>query len=79
MSSKIAKNAKKIFIGVLCLSIICGCGTTPTTKDGKEAVVTFEKDKTKHEITADELYKLLKDKYGFDEVLTLMDDTELKE
>lgn len=67
------KNAKKIFIGVLCLSIICGCGTTPTTKDGKEAVVTFEKDSNKYQITADDLYKLLKDKYGFEELLTLMD------
>lgn len=67
------KNRKKLILGAMCLLLVCGCGTIPTTKDGEKAIVTFEKDKTKHEITADELYKLLKDKYGFEEVLTLMD------
>lgn len=67
------KNRKKLILGAMCLLLVCGCGTIPTTKDGEKAIVTFEKDKTKHEITADELYKLLKDKYGFEEVLSLMD------
>lgn len=65
-------NLKKILLGLTCLLLVSGCGI-PTTKDGEEAVVTFKNDDKKHNITADDLYELLKEKYGFNELITLID------
>lgn len=67
------KNLKKGLLVFATLLLVCGCGEIPKTKDGKEAIVTFEKGDTKHDISADELYSLLKTKYGFDEVLQMVD------
>ena len=76
------KKTKLIGLGLASLVLLTGCGTIPTTKDGKEAIVTINKDE-KHNITADDLYQVLKDKYGFDEVISMIDtyiyETEFKD
>ena len=66
------KNKRLIGLGLASLVLVTGCGSIPTTKDGEEAIVTIEKDE-KHNITADDLYEVLKDKYGFDEVISMID------
>lgn len=67
------KNIKKIGLVAICLLLIGGCGSNPKTTDGKEALVTFEKDKQTHNISVDELYQVLKNKYGVDELITMID------
>lgn len=63
---------KKIFVNMsLVLTIILlvtGC-TNAKLKNGEEKVVSFDKDK----ITADTLYKSLKEKYGINVLIDLMD------
>ena len=76
------KKGKFIGIGLASLVLLSGCGTIPTTKDGEEAIVTIKKDE-EYNITADKLYQVLKDKYGFDEVISMIDtyiyETEFKD
>ena len=64
---------KKITGILLCLFMLCGCATSHL-ENGKESVVTFEKDG----ISAEELYESLKSKAGTDTLITLI-DTKLLE
>lgn len=64
---------KKSILVAVCLLTLCGCGKIPTLQDGKEAVVTFEKDGKEHKISAEDLYEKLKDSYGLDATVELID------
>ncbi len=59
---------KKILIIISSLLLLCGCATSHL-EDGKESVVTFDKDG----ISAQELYDALKAKYGAEELIRLID------
>ena len=64
---------KKIILSIICLSLLCGCGKVPKLQNGEEAVITFAKDKEEHKISAEELYKALKDKYGLMATINMID------
>ena len=59
---------KKILIGLVCLLLVCGCKDVKLT-DGKNAIVTFKEGG----ISSDDLFKVLKEKYGADELVNLID------
>lgn len=60
------------FLGLACASLILvgGCGEIPTLSDGTEAVVTFDGIDG---ISADSLYSILKESYGIEALLTMID------
>ena len=62
---------KKLLIIMFSLILVCGCGTSHL-KDGKESVVKFDEGG----ISAEDLYEKLKNKYGANEIVDLI-DTEL--
>lgn len=62
---------KKMLIIICTLFLVCGCGTSHL-EDGKESVVKFDEGG----LSAEELYNTLKNKYGANELVTLI-DTEL--
>ncbi len=62
---------KKLATIFFCLFLLCGCSTSHL-KDGEESVVKFEDGG----ISAQELYEKLKETYGADVLITLI-DTEL--
>lgn len=71
---------KKILRGLLCLTMVlavAGCGEVPKLKNGEEAVVTF-KDSSKN-ISAEKLYEALKEKYGIDRLIDMVDTIILDE
>ena len=61
---------KKLFLLTLSLFLVCGCGKVPKLKNGEEAVITF---KNGDKISADDLYKELKNKYALDATINLID------
>lgn len=63
---------KKILIICLSILLLTGCGNVKL-ENGKKEVVTF---KEANGISSNNLYKILKEKYGINELLTLI-DTEL--
>ena len=63
---------KGIILGMICLLVLCGCGKIPTLKNGEEAVVTFAKDKKEHMISAESLYEELKNKFGLQATINLI-------
>ncbi len=67
---------KKIFTLCLCAFLITGCTKIPTLKNGEEAVVTF-KDKSK--ISADTLYKDIKNQYGLSALINMIDKQILED
>lgn len=68
------KSLKKSFIlSAICLLTVCGCGKIPTLQNGEEAVITFAKDDKEHKISVEELYEELKDNFGLEATLKLID------
>ena len=63
------KTIKNIMLLLLVGVLITGCGKTPQLKNGEEAVVTIKNGG----ISADDLYKDLKDKYGLQALVNLID------
>lgn len=62
---------KKVFAVLAVCLLLTGCSkTVPKMKDGSEAIVTFESGKN---ISANKLYKVLKDAYGTEKIVDLMD------
>ena len=61
---------KKLFLILLSLFLITGCGKIPKLKNGEEAVVTF---KNGEKISANDVYNSLKKDYALDATLTLID------
>lgn len=64
---------KGLILAVICLLTLCGCGKIPTLKNGEEAVITFEKDKKEHKISAEDLYSELKNNFGLEATIKLID------
>lgn len=64
---------KKIFIMLTCTLMLCGCGKVPTLSNGEEAVVTFKKGENEFGISANELFNELKDKFGLEATIKLID------
>ena len=66
------KNFKRLLVlGILLIGVV-GCGAIPTLKNGEEAVATLDKGG----VSADSLYTVLKDKYGAQIFVDLI-DTEI--
>ena len=62
---------KKKFIIMACTALLlAGCGKSPKLQDGKEVIASM-KDKN---ITVEELYNVLKAKYGTEELIALVDE-----
>lgn len=59
---------KKVLIGLICLTLICGCKDVKLT-NGENAIVTFKEGG----ISSDDLYKELKNQYGGQAVTDLID------
>jgi len=66
------KNWKKLLVLAVLLVGVVGCGEIPTLKNGEDAVATLDKNG----VSADALYKALKDKYGPEIFVNLL-DTEI--
>ena len=59
---------KKLLIGIVCLLLVCGCKDVKL-KDGENAIVTFKEGG----ISSNDLYSVLKDKYGANALVDLID------
>ncbi len=70
---------KSLLIGIICLSCLCGCGKVPKLANGEEAVVTFKKGDTEYAISANDLYNELKDKYGLQATISMINTYILEE
>lgn len=68
---------KKIMFLLICLLFLGGCGEAKLI-DGKEAIVTFNNSK-KEGITAEDLYNVLKEKYGINFLIDMIDTKLLSE
>jgi len=71
-------NLKKgIVLGLASVTLLSGCGnkTIPTLSNGEEAIVTFSDD-TKISVT--DLYSELKDAYGLDTLMNMIDKIVLE-
>ena len=64
------KKITKLLILPLVIIPLAGCGKIPTLKNGEEAVVTLNKDKG---ISANELYEELKNTYGKNIIVDMID------
>jgi len=60
---------KKILISFMCLLLLTGCGPIAKLEDGKELVA----ETTDIKITADDLYKEIKDRYARDILIEMID------
>ena len=69
---------KSLILCLVCLLVLCGCGKTPELKNGEEAIITFKKGKKEHQISVDELYASLKEDFGLQAVIKLVDDYVLE-
>lgn len=66
------KNIGKLFVLATLTIAVVGCGTIPTLKNGEQLVASLDKGG----VSADALYTKLKDKYGAQEFVDLL-DTEI--
>ncbi len=62
---------KKIFIMILCVIALCGCGKVSKLQNGNDAVVSFKNGK---KISVDDLYTELKNSYGVYKLVEIVDD-----
>lgn len=71
---------KKIFALCAIMLLASGCGKVPKLENGKEAIVTF---KDGEKISVDDFYKLIKDQYGLNSLISMVDkyicETEFKD
>ena len=65
---------RKVFLIALSVFLLAGCGKIPTLKNGEQAVVSIDGGG----ISANELYEEIKDKYGL-QALVSMIDTQILE
>ncbi len=61
---------KKIIMLVLSAVLLAGCNGNPKLKDGKEVIASMKDN----DITVEELYGALKEKYGADVLINLVDE-----
>ncbi len=64
---------KGMILSLVCLLCVCGCGKIPKLENGEEAVVTFAKDDKEHMISVNELYEELKNNFGLEATIKLID------
>jgi len=64
---------KGLILSLICLLTLCGCGKIPTLQNGEEAVITFAKGEKEHKISAEELYEELKNNFGLEATIKLID------
>jgi len=64
---------KGILLSLICLLTLCGCGEIPKLQNGEEAVITFAKDDVEHKISAEELFNELKENFGLEATLKVID------
>ena len=68
---------KRIILVALISMLLCGCSKqVAKLSNGEDAVVTFNKEKLS--ISADDLYSKLKDKYGAEELYSIIDSEILE-
>jgi len=71
---------KKLLVLGIGSLLLCGCGKVPTLSNGDEAVVSFKGDK---KISANEFYEEIKNSYGLNTLVTMIDkyiyETEFKD
>lgn len=65
----------KIFVFLVIIFLVAGCGKVPKLAGGKEAIVSFEDSSLN--ISADDLYNKLKDKYALNILIDMIDNTIL--
>lgn len=64
---------KGLILSIICLLTLCGCGKIPKLQNGEEAVITFAKDDVEHKISAEDLYEELKNNFGLEATIKLID------
>lgn len=64
---------KYLILSLICLLTLCGCGEIPKLQNGEEAVITFAKDDKEHKISAEELFNELKENFGLEATLKIID------
>ena len=72
------KNVKKLMIGACCLLLLTGCGekVIPKLENGSEVVTTLKDDK---KISVSDLYNELKNKYGLEALMNMIDKMILED
>ncbi len=72
------KQTKKIIIAAMCLLLVTGCGqkTIPTLENGEEVITTLKGDR---KISVKDLYNSLKDQYGLQTLITMIDKMILED
>ena len=72
------KNTKKLIIAAMCLLLVTGCGqkTIPTLENGEEVITTLKGDR---KISVKDLYNSLKDQYGLQTLITMIDKMILED
>ena len=63
------KYAKLLLLSLLMFALV-GCGKVPVLKNGEEALVTSKQG----DISVNDFYNLLKDKYGTDSIIDMIDE-----
>ena len=64
---------KYLILSLICLLTLCGCGEIPKLQNGEEAIITFAKDDKEHKISAEELFNELKENFGLEATLKIID------
>ncbi len=72
------KRTKKVLIAALCLLLVTGCGqkTIPTLENGEEVITTLKDDK---KISVKDLYNELKEQYGLQTLVGIIDKMILED
>ncbi len=72
------KQTKKLIIAAMCLLLVTGCGqkTIPTLENGEEVITTLKGDR---KISVKDLYNSLKDQYGLQTLITMIDKMILED
>ena len=72
------KNTKKIIIAAFCLLLVTGCGqkTIPKMENGEEVITTLKDNK---KISVNDLYSKLKEQYGLQTLIGLIDKMILED
>jgi len=70
---EIWKMKKGLIISLVCLLCLGGCGKIPVLQNGEEAVVTFAKGEEEHAISAEDLFNELKENFGLEATIKLID------
>lgn len=72
------KKTKKILLGVCCVLLLTGCGnkTIPKLDNGEEAITTL---KDNRKISVSDLYSKLKEQYGLESLMNVIDTMILED